>query len=583
MSSKKSNTGIRRVSAVGLDEVPDATSGKTGVKLQDKYEMFSIPDNSQGEFLAIRIISGLIGTKTHWVALEGKDDGIFSVPKPCLSYDPATLRHDEDITCPYCQAEEWFKEHDIKVKAGKMEGNPARSSVEYVCNAIPRELQEDIKPKITKEEEAESGIIQKGSKSKTPVRVIRLTPGLVAKIKDIQKLNVHRVKFKDKDTGKVVEERKAMPIYHPKYGQDINIKFNDKAKSPGDYYAVQRDDKTPLTEEELEYLKWDIEAWPFVNEADTESEAGSEIRKFKGKHWDRYRKHSKIQKDEDYDEDDDIDDEDDEDEDDEPRNKKSKSKQKSSKSKAKSSRHDDDDEDEDDDYDDDDLDDEDEDDEDEPPRKSKAGSKSKKRPVDEDEDDEVDEDEDDEDDEDEDDDLDDEDEDEDDEPPRKSKSKAKSTAKSKSKKRPVDDEDEDEDEDEDDRPAKKSSKAASKKSAKNSRYDEDDEDEDDDLDDEDEDEDDEPPRKSKSKAKSKKRPVDDEDEDDDLDDDEDDEPAPKSKSKAKSKKRPVDDEDEDDDLDDEDDEDEPPRKSKSKAKSKKRPVDDEDYDDDLPF
>jgi hypothetical protein len=363
--------------------------------------MFSIPDNSQGEFLAIRIISGLIGTKTHWVALEGKDDGIFSVPKPCLSYDPATLRHDEDITCPYCQAEEWFKEHDIKVKAGKMEGNPARSSVEYICNAIPRELQEDIKPKITKEEEAESGIIQKGSKSKTPVRVIRLTPGLVAKIKDIQKLNVHRVKFKDKDTGKVVEERKAMPIYHPKYGQDINIKFNDKAKSPGDYYAVQRDDKTPLTEEELEYLKWDIEAWPFVNEADTESEAESEIRKFKGKHWDRYRKHSKIQKDEDYDEDDDIDDEDDEDEDDEPRSKKSKSKQKSSKAKAKSSRHDD-------------------------------------------EDDEDDEDEDDEEDEDYDDDLD-EDEEDDDEPPRKSK--AKSTAKSKSKKRPVDDEDEDEDED----------------------------------------------------------------------------------------------------------------------------------------
>lgn len=542
---------IRRVQSKGISDIPEQNRGREGVKIQDRYEMFSIADSSNNEFIALRLIGGIVATGTHWVAVENKEGDLISVPKTCLAFDPETMSVDEETRCPYCEAEAWFKDHEIKVKVKNREGTPARMALDYFSNVIPRDLQEDITPKITLESERESGIIEKGSKSKTPIRVVRFTGGVISKIRDVEKLNVHKVKLKGEDGP----TRRSMPVSHAKHGVDLMIKYNPKAKTASEYYSVQRGDSIPLDADEKELLKWDVEAWPFENEPATEKEADAEIARMKGKHWVKYRKFAKIE-DESDDYDDDVeDDEDDEDDEDEaPRNKKSKAKP---KSKSKS-RDEDEDEDEDDDLDDDEDDEDDEDEDDEPPRKSKKkpATKSKSKHRDEDEDDE------DDDEDDEDLDLDDEDEDdEDDEPPAKKGKKAST------------------------------SKSSGKKSSKKRQDDDEDEDEDDDLDDEDDEEEDEPPRKSKkkpvakSKSKSRRDEEDEDDEDDDLDDDEDDEdeddePPRKSKKKpvAKSKKsrRDEDEDDEDDDLDDldEDDEDdeeedEPPRKSKAKSKSKK--------------
>lgn len=355
------NKTIRRVKSRELSDVPDQNKGNDGVKLQDKYEMYSIPDNSNGEFLPLRTIGGVVATKTHWLMIETKEGKQISIPQACLNFDPEEQAIDDGRGCPFCKAENWFKSNEVTAKDSKgRENNPARSSLEYITNAIIRELQEDITPRITLESEKESGIIQKGSKSKTPVRVVRLTGGVVSKFKDVEKLNVHKVKIK----GQL--ERRSMPVSHPKYGRDVLVKFNPKAKSASDFYAVQGGDKSALDAAELKYLKWDIEAWPFENEAKSQKDAEAEVARFKGKHWDKYRKYAGVsdQSDDYDDEDDDFEDDyDDEDEDDRPKSKKSSKKAPAKKSTKKSSRDEDD------------LDD-DEDEEDERPKKS-----SKKAPA----------------------------------------------------------------------------------------------------------------------------------------------------------------------------------------------------------
>ena len=162
----------------------------------------------------------------------------------------------------------------------------------------------------------------------TPVRVIRLTPTLVEHMKRIASLNRH----KDKKTG----EKKAFPITHPKYGVDVQIMYDKDAPTAAQAYSVQKDEKTPLTDEEKEYALWNIEDLMKPEEL---ARAQAEC--------DRWKKANVAGAD-------DEDDSDDEDEDDdEPKAKsKSKSKPAKGKSKSKSKSRDDDEDDDDDDLDD---------------------------------------------------------------------------------------------------------------------------------------------------------------------------------------------------------------------------------------
>lgn len=386
----------------------------------------------------------------HWIDIIGsKSKEKVTIPKNCTGFDMKTEDHTVD-DCPYCQ-------------------QGLRLSVVYYANAIIRTEQEklpsDYQDSYTKAER-KSGFKDRDSSSHTPVKVIRIPSSLAQKLQGLKDLNVR----KGKDG-----QKKTYDITDPKFGADVNIKY-DSTASGADKYQVQLADKTELTEEELKYLIWELT--PSLIQVESYADAKAELKRMeivgdkkKGK---------------------DKDDEDDDDEE-EPRGGKSKSKNK---------KHVADDDDEDDDLDiDDDLD----EDDDEPKSKSKSKnkdsgkSKSKSKHDDEEEED--------------DDDLD--LDDDEDEPTSKSKSKNKSQAKSKSKS--VDDDDDlDLDEDDEEPKAKKSSNKSKSKPVED----------DDDLDLDD----DEAPKSKKSSNKSKSKPVDD---DDDLDLDLEDDEEPKAKRKKK--------------------------------------------------
>ncbi len=537
-----------------LDDAKTSTRKEREPSVSDLCAVYKFPER---KWVSIRLTPGLFSTAGYWIEVKKKDGGTTKFYLNAPSYDSKAQELDSTKVDPWrdyaAHEKQALANIDRNDKAAFEEfrkGQQVQFTQSWFMEALIRSKQKTLPDRLPKPtaEERKTGFKDKDSDSLTAYEVVRLGKSLLGKIQELKGLNV--IERKD---GSV----QAYAVNHPKFGRDIRVYYDSK-KAPADQYQVQLGEKrTPLTEEEMEMLKWNLEAATTVKSEDEESimanfnswatRMGIKVPKKKTRK--------------------DVDEDEDFDEDEAPKKKKPSRKQVEV-----------DDEDEDEGFDDD------EDDEDEPPRKSKkAPAKKSKRPADEDEDDEDDDDFDDEDDED--------DDDEDDEPPRKSKKPVAKKASAKKSKKPADDEDDFDDED-----------------------DEDDEDEDEDEGFDDEDDEDEPPRKSKkapakkapAKKASKKRPVDDdddedEDEDDDFDDeDEDDEPPRKSTKKAPAKKatkkRPVDDDEDDDDFDDEDDdedEDEPPRKSKkapakkaakkapAKKAAKKRPADDEDDDDDF--
>src|SRR5471030_1847217 len=487
-----------------FDEV--VTGGGKKAKITDKVQVYKFPEK---KWVTFRLFGSIYTYGGYWMQYKSKEGkkGRFYTPAP--SFNPETQQREASIYDPWRD----LLASQVDMKKEDQLGNFTKQGF---MNGISRKMQKDAPRKLPKigKKEAKSGFKEKDSDSWTPVVPLRLTTSVLGKLKEQGALNVVEKKG----------QSKAYPVTHEKYGCDVRI-YYDSSKAPADQYQVViSDKKTPLTEEELEYLKWDL--------SDLESAPSKEEVKADFENWAKrngVKLKSKKSRDED-------DEDEEDDEDDEPKSKKSKGKKSKGKSKS-----DDDDEDEDDDDEDDDLDDDDEDDE---PKAKKKKAKSKKS-------DDEDEDEDDLDDNDDDDLDDDDDDDDDDDEPKKKKGKKKSKSDDDD-----DDDDLDDDDEEDEPKSKKSKKPAKVKGKSKSKKDEDDED--DDLDDDD-DEDEPKSKKSKDKVKGKKKSKsdddEDDDEDDDLDDDDDDEDD-------------LDDDEDDDDDDDEDDE--PKSKKKSKSKGKKK-------------
>lgn len=458
----------------GWSDIPDSPNQN---KYDKDFDRFSFPD---GDWAQIRLIGNVYDYNVHWVpAVKKQNESLTAYPMPCRK------NIDSKKPCPLCQA-------GIK-----------RQTV-YLSNAIIRDLQED-KPERIKGPPAGTEFRKAGDKWWSPVRVIQFPFGVAQSIKNISALN----KAKTKDGIKVFS------LEHPKYGRDLNILL-DKNQSGSGMYNIQKEDKSPLSDEEKEYLLYNLELIydyiPDVNDMlealrgsydkDALSSENCDIKVVKALLRGAESSHT--------------DDDDDDDEDEAPKSKKSSKKDDSRGSKKSSKKRDDEDDDDLDDDLDSELDDEDEDEEEKP--KSKKGSKSKKSSKKDDDDDDLD------------------DEDEDEKP--KSKKKGKSAKKSKDD---LDDDDLDDDLD--------------------SELD------DDDLDDDE----DEKPKSKKGKAdKSKKKSKDDDDLEDDLDDDDEDE-KPKQKAKGKSAKKSSkkDDDDDDDDLDSDDLDDEEEEEEKPKRKKRR--------------
>ncbi|QZE56102.1 hypothetical protein pEaSNUABM52_00244 [Erwinia phage pEp_SNUABM_52] len=390
--------------ARGFDNISD-NSKRDSLRESDIFEIYPLAKKAAGGWVSIRLLeTDLLPIKKHWIKIMGgKDkDKEIKIPRLCVSFDPDNAGKPlRGMKCPYCGIAHGNDES----------GAPAQYDFKWYAQAIVRDEQETQPRKLPKhtKQELKTKKKEKGSESWTPVFCIPLTNSLAGRIKELGERNIHNVK--DKKSGK--KSKQAFQVNHPKYGCDIEIKYNAK-KSPAERYSIERGEHKPLTEEEKEYLTWDFENWEEIYDLLGRLSEADALADFK--------KMDVLGV-----EPDDSDDDEDDDDDGMSLGKKGK--------KSKKSRKDDDDED-------------DEDDEDErPSKKSKKSKPSKsKRLLDDDEDDE-----------------DEDDEDEDDRPSKKSKksSKDKKSVKSKKSKKSSRDDDDEDDEDEDEKPKKKKKKSSS--------------------------------------------------------------------------------------------------------------------------
>ena len=220
---------------------------KTSLNPADVVDMQKLPD---GKFLCVRLLGGVMVTGSYWVTTLKRDKTKGQFNTGCSSWDPVTRQQNDSVE------DAWRDFERELVEAGvPRQDRIVRFSTSYYMNAIVRSIQEDEpsrKPKAT-EEEIESGFKDKDSNTWTPVRVIALPVSVLDQIQKLKTINTARVKSK---TGAV--QTKAFDINHPKFGCDIMIMY-DSSKAGASKYSVQKGDRTPLTEEEKEYLTYDLD------------------------------------------------------------------------------------------------------------------------------------------------------------------------------------------------------------------------------------------------------------------------------------------------------------------------------------
>jgi hypothetical protein len=210
-------------------------------RLDELVEVLELPDN---EWVTVRPIGPTAVHAEHWIKIQKRDGGTANIWKQCLNYDAASDSFDTSRGCPYCEGL----------------GKPGKKV--FLGNAIVRDLQDSRPKRIHEPTEKELKrrkiqycdsdepvgvrIIEKGSKTWTPVRVIKAGGGLAGKLADLTKLN--------KIKGEVYE------LTDKDHGRDVLVmKKVGKNISPADMYQVQRDERTPLTEEERGYLQWRLD------------------------------------------------------------------------------------------------------------------------------------------------------------------------------------------------------------------------------------------------------------------------------------------------------------------------------------
>jgi len=406
----------------GFSNMKPKTGGNDSLRLEEIIEIYKLTDHPD-EWVQLRFLdSDILPVKRHWVKIyAGKEKRVVGIPRFCLKFNPENEDEPFPVHCPYC---------DLSTEGGQEA--TMRNENFYLVNAIVRDLQEDEPARKAKPTAEESKTKYKDIKSKawTPVRVIRLTNTVVARMQELGETNI----VKNKKSG----EKKAFDVSHPKFGCDINVKYKPKAAGTDKYSADKAEGRTPLTDEEKDYLVWPLNG-ELLDAAGRMSETQA-AEDFKRMEVVGAETIDEEEEDEDMDEDD-I-----------PLESSKKSKKNPAKKESLS----------------DDDDDDDDGDDDEPVKPSKkkpvTKKKAKKKPSFEDEDD-----------------------DEDDEPA-PAKKKKKPAVEKKAKKKPVvEDDDDDDDDDGDDEPVKpkkkkiaKKAKDSGKKKKKKSAMDDDDDDWDDD-------------------------------------------------------------------------------------------------------
>jgi hypothetical protein len=233
----------------GFGNLQPRTGNKDSVRLEEVIKMHKWPAD---EWSQVRFLPGkILPVKRHWIKiLAGKDGTVkkeISIPRYCIAFDvnnenePRKDAKGKEIVCPYCTL---------------THGNEGSARYEffYLANAIIREVQEDMPARAKKiektKEEKKTGFKDIRSKSWTPVEVCRITSTVAGRIQELGDGNF----AKNKKTG----EKKAYDVTHEKYGLDIRVKFKPKGAGT-DKYSADKDERTPLTEDEKGYLTWRLD------------------------------------------------------------------------------------------------------------------------------------------------------------------------------------------------------------------------------------------------------------------------------------------------------------------------------------
>lgn len=213
-------------------------------RLEELVEVFDFKAHPK-QWIKVRFIGPVWSYYQFWMQVRKQDKSLSKdFPKLCLDWNAASEDFDSE-QCPY-------------------RANLDRGSLFYVSNAIIRELQdgEPRKEKQVPRNKFESKPREmcgydchvksgRDSKSWTPVRVLRIPATLADQLRSLSDSN----RVISKKTG----ETKYYDIGHPKFGIDVEIYYAPKPGGKGGDYRVQRLERTPLTEEELNYLLWPLD------------------------------------------------------------------------------------------------------------------------------------------------------------------------------------------------------------------------------------------------------------------------------------------------------------------------------------
>lgn len=186
----------------------------------------------------VRFIGPVTSYYEFWFQIRSSTGRIMPIQKLCRDWNPEPGEMDGN-GCPYR-------------KAG-LNGRPI-----YIANAIIRSLQQrtpNISPKHTAYEKKSRHIGKEtvrwkehGSESWTPIRVLRIPPGLAQKIQALSLKNTWENQS---------AEVRSYDLAHPKYGRDVVIKY-DKDEEPKSMYGLRAGQRTKLTDEELAYLRYPL-------------------------------------------------------------------------------------------------------------------------------------------------------------------------------------------------------------------------------------------------------------------------------------------------------------------------------------
>ncbi len=224
---------------------------RSSFKINDVVKLLEYPKvKGKPAWVTVRLFGPVYSQATFWVRND-RSNPRKKFPKIVRCYDCEQHKIVADKYDPFYDYYRQELDENVEFKNRLLQ-----YSRYFYMQAIVRKLQDDMpsKNRMTAQEK-KTHIKDPESESYTPVVVVRMTNKLFKAIQDLKEDNV--VKFKD---GK----RTAYSVNHEKYGRDIMIRYDDSdGVAAGDRYQVKLvvdGGRTPLTDEEKQYLQWDMES-----------------------------------------------------------------------------------------------------------------------------------------------------------------------------------------------------------------------------------------------------------------------------------------------------------------------------------